>query len=363
MILQIIVLSIFRFKSSLAQTTSASCITGFEWTLNNLQQSPCLVAAILGHQCAPDTAFNVPEIVSGQRYLPPSGQQANSCECSSIYFSLLSACAICQGSSLGTFTSWTQACPQSNVSLETYPMTTPNGTRIPPWAYLPLSNGAFDVLAAGRNATSDESFGKSSGALSTGAIVGLAVGSSVALLLIVIAVYMYWRIKKVERHRGQPLLPDSSPDRSGVRYDKIEGPPRRPWRFWPQPTPKVVSHRAGLNFDLNKNRRGDLLELSEAHKGSKNQQGPRDSPSSAFASRTSIETTPKLGRKKEREPGDSGLHSSLPKFFSRAKEVKPRGEARLNLAENRASSPSDQSPQLYNGSSPGRDDRPAVLDM
>jgi hypothetical protein len=176
--------------------------------------------------------------------------------------------------------------------------------------------------------------------------------------------YMYRRVKKLERHRGQHLGLDSVPDRSGVRYDKIEGPPRRPWRFWPHPTPKVVSHRAGLNFDLNKNRRGDLLELSEAYKGTNGQRGSRDSrPSSAFASRSSIETTPKLGRKKDREPGDPRLHSPLPKIFSRAKEVKPRGDARLDLAENGASSPLDHSPQIYNESSPGRDDRLAVLDM
>jgi hypothetical protein len=216
------------------------------------------------------------------------------------------------------------------------------------------------------DATGDESFGTHSSTLSTGAIAGLAVGSSVVLLLIVIAGYMYWRVKKLERHRGQPLGSDSPPDRSAVRYDKIEGPPRRPWRFWPQPTPKVVSHRAGLNFDLNKNRRGDLLELSEAYKGTKSQRGSRDSrPSSAFASRTSLETSPKPGRKKEREPGDSGLHSTLPKIFSRAKEVRPRGDGdgRLDLASNGASSPTDQAPQLYNESNPGRDDRPAVLDM
>lgn len=169
----------------------------------------------------------------------------------------------------------------------------------------------------------------------------------------------------MERRRGQPLGSESTHDRSGVRYDKIEGPPRRPWSFWPKPVQKVISYRAGLNFDLNKNRQGDLVELSGAH-GTKSERASRDSrPSTAFASRTSLETGSRnASRSHERDrSADLGSQSQLPKLFSRAKEVKPRTRARLDLADEGSASPTDRSPQFVPESSPGRVDRQAVLDM
>ncbi|CAG8768220.1 16113_t:CDS:2, partial [Acaulospora colombiana] len=156
--------------------------------------------------------------------------------CSSVYYSLLSACAMCQGSSLDTFTVWTQGCPQVNISMGT-------GTIIPPWAFLPLSGESFDLIAAGRNATGDADFGHDSPALSTAAIVGLTLGSVAALLLVIAAIWLYCKTFAARTNYGQvhTSSQNSNSERSRVRYDKIEGPPRKPYNFMSRP--KVVSYR------------------------------------------------------------------------------------------------------------------------
>ncbi|CCA77739.1 hypothetical protein PIIN_02961 [Serendipita indica DSM 11827] len=303
-------------------------------------------------------AFNVPPLTSGQRYLPPSGSQINKCQCSSVYYSLLSACAVCQGSPIGTFKEWTGGCFDVLVSIESYPLATPNGTQIPPWAFMRLSNDVFSVTAAGRNATGDPSFGaESHSGLSTAAIIALAVGTVVALILVSIAVYMFCRFRR-KHARGSPvggqesgtssLNPDSAHNR--VRYGRIEGPPRKERTFFSyfQPSAsKIKSYRPGLNFDLDKGRRGDLLELSESTKAlnkrldSSTSRLPSSHSGSGTTTRVSMESSVKLAKKKDvpkvlSDPNVSATQSStsLSNLFSRPKEVKHhKRDTRLDLAE------------------------------
>jgi hypothetical protein len=210
-----------------------------------------------------------------------------------------------------------------------------------------------------------------------GAIIGLTVGCVVALMLVVVALWLYLRTRTIQRIHAESKQQSVGSDRTAFRYGKIEGPPRKPRTFLARSTAKVVSYRPGLNFDLDKGRRGDLLELSESSKltrskGSSNE--PSVESASAFVSKISLDSSANHSKKLEHhsEPGTSNPITSL---FSRAKEVKPqRGEARLDLADpgegpRRSGGPSpsnsdmgdhhQDTPPRFSGGRPG----PGILDM
>ena len=86
-------------------------------TFNTLNQSPCDVAASLAAVCSPTgrehslayiwpvillellehAEFDLSPLLSGYVYAGPPTEFANSCRCSSVYYSMLSACGYCQG--------------------------------------------------------------------------------------------------------------------------------------------------------------------------------------------------------------------------------------------------------------------------
>lgn len=122
------------------QTTDAVCIESYAWVwhrllnskkikaltysyskaYNSYGQSPCMVAGYLQQQCnsAPgksisdftgyikidgDGAVNVPALHQNKLYpAPTSNGSDSSCQCSSVVYSLMSACASCQ---LGNYVS------------------------------------------------------------------------------------------------------------------------------------------------------------------------------------------------------------------------------------------------------------------
>ena len=142
------------------------------------------------------------------------------------------------------------------------------------------------------------------------------------------------------------LNPDSAHNR--VRYGRIEGPPRKERRiseFFQPSASKIKSYRPGLNFDLDKGRRGDLIELSESTKALNRRLDSSTSrlPSSNSDSttRVSMESSVKLTKKKNDAPKVSSepiaatqSSSTKSNIFSRPKEVKHhKGDTRLDLAE------------------------------
>lgn len=198
------------------------------------------------------------------------------------------------------------------------------------------------------DATGDPNYGQKPAGLSVGAIVGLALGAVVALSLIVIAIYLFIRLHRAGRRRYMEPL-DSVPDRNGVRYDKIEGPPRKFFSPFASAT-RVVSYKPGLNFDLVQNRRGDFVELSESNKKiSKSQPSTTSGSGSGFLSRTSLESNTKRSKKANNDTPRLGSDvqpgASITSFFSRAKEVKPQeGNVRIDLADDGASSSVQDNP-------------------
>ncbi|KAF8692764.1 hypothetical protein AX14_002414 [Amanita brunnescens Koide BX004] len=89
----------------------------------------------------------LPPIPGGEAYGSPSGNFANNCTCSSVFYSLASACAACQNADWLPWSIYSQNC--SSTFLMQYPETVPNDTDIPHWAYLDVAvEGTFDLNLA-----------------------------------------------------------------------------------------------------------------------------------------------------------------------------------------------------------------------
>ncbi|KAF8602086.1 hypothetical protein BDV93DRAFT_509550 [Ceratobasidium sp. AG-I] len=132
-----------------AQQTNVTCDVSFYWANNVKGQSPCLVAAYLQGQCFPNKQWNVTSLPPGTTYLAPSGNDATGCACVSPVYSLMSACAACQGASYISWAQWTANCPSGRINNGTYPFQVPSDTVIPQWALTSISaDSTFDIDAA-----------------------------------------------------------------------------------------------------------------------------------------------------------------------------------------------------------------------
>ncbi|KAF9527004.1 hypothetical protein CPB83DRAFT_438005 [Crepidotus variabilis] len=124
------------------------CTSTYYWSLNALDQTPCMVAAHLIATCGRDATMN--SIPSGTHYLGPSASAANECMCSSVTYSMVSACAGCQERIWEDWPTWSMNC--KNKSLTTFPRVVPKTTQVPEWASLNLSQtgNTFDAVKASR---------------------------------------------------------------------------------------------------------------------------------------------------------------------------------------------------------------------
>ncbi|TFK42437.1 hypothetical protein BDQ12DRAFT_274686 [Crucibulum laeve] len=136
----------------LAQSTEVTqCISEYQWSINSLNQNPCMVAAYLETQCTPQQPYDVPILPAGNHYTAPNFTAATPCLCSSVTYQLISACAGCQGRNFLNWTSWSINCPV--VKFLTYPMAIPPATEVATWAYLNVTqtNDTFDPTVARNN--------------------------------------------------------------------------------------------------------------------------------------------------------------------------------------------------------------------
>ncbi|KAL0946690.1 hypothetical protein HGRIS_012877 [Hohenbuehelia grisea] len=140
------------FYGAAAQTTSATCMSSFNWALNSRKQSPCVVASYLLGTCS-DQPYNVEALPENSHYSGPTLATANSCQCSTVVYSLLSACGECQNRTIQSWSTWTTNCPHVDISTFAEPI--PAGTKIPGWAYFDVkAHDQFDVDLAKQNANS-----------------------------------------------------------------------------------------------------------------------------------------------------------------------------------------------------------------
>ncbi|KAF8524010.1 hypothetical protein JB92DRAFT_2882341 [Gautieria morchelliformis] len=120
-----------RWEVAAQVTTTATCITDF-WTYNQEQQSPCLVAAAFQSACN----SGIPALASDQAYAGPKMGESSPCQCSTVVYSVFSACGACQGALFNPWTDWMTNCSASDISISRFPPSLPSGLTVPAWAYL-----------------------------------------------------------------------------------------------------------------------------------------------------------------------------------------------------------------------------------
>lgn len=137
-----------------AQSSNVTqCIPAYSWAMNSKQQTPCLVAAYLEGVCT-GQPFSVNSIPPGTHYLGPDSSEANPCFCSTVAYSLVSACGGCQNRTFTSWGNWSLSCTSTEIA--TFPGAIPSGTDVPVWAYLDVTtfvNETFDPLAAQQSLT------------------------------------------------------------------------------------------------------------------------------------------------------------------------------------------------------------------
>lgn len=240
--------TLFRFLTTAAllvlvngQHTEAQCtVTSLDWTFNSLGQTPCLVAAYLQGSCT-GKDFNVPAIDIDEHYINTDPDQ---CFCSTVTYSLLSACAICQGAEISSWAIYTTNCTANKIPISPdgqFPLPVPSNTSVPSWAQqLVQTSGTFDISRARtvaevqNNATNTTSTTSSSSNsqtttsptpspsesgsgsthsshLSTDTVVGIAVGGGACLILIGgLLAFFLTRKKRREDYRKESTVVYSS---------------------------------------------------------------------------------------------------------------------------------------------------------
>ncbi|KAI0275685.1 hypothetical protein BGY98DRAFT_935629 [Russula aff. rugulosa BPL654] len=106
---------------------TANCTSSYSWTFNSIGQSPCTVAAYMLGTCFGGN-YTLAPLPPGDTYSGPTLETSNPCECSTVGYSLISA-----------YTEYTLNCT-SHMPPSQFPNPVPNGTYVPYWAILNLTN-------------------------------------------------------------------------------------------------------------------------------------------------------------------------------------------------------------------------------
>jgi len=236
------ILSILTAVGSAAgQIADITCLTTYSWMTNTLGQNPCVIASYLEGACF-DVTFTISALPTGSHYEGPSTpSNGNDCICSSVVYSLVSACAICQGGlQISKWSAWKMNCSTSDIDASGYSIPIPGGTAVPNWAYQNVvGEDTFDVNIAFNDSQSNpsESSAAGSGPTSTtssssssstpvGAIVGGVVGGLFGLGLIIIVVVYFW----MKRRRARNAAPNGT-------AQMAQAPIPTPSPFAPTPYP------------------------------------------------------------------------------------------------------------------------------
>ncbi|KIY72110.1 hypothetical protein CYLTODRAFT_418290 [Cylindrobasidium torrendii FP15055 ss-10] len=198
---------------------------------NKMGQSPESVAEMLLGVCQDGSRFwSVNGTMKG-----PDKQDANPCSCSMVTYSLLAQSLFCSDPSvaIASWGDWHAHCDDSDIRISIDQI--PDSTTVPPWAYLPFKNDRFDLTAARGNATNAESPTTSSSSstpsnptasatpslaghedthagLTTGAIIGITVGSAAgaALIFSLVVLLLLRRRRKARTAPSTAYLAEAS---------------------------------------------------------------------------------------------------------------------------------------------------------
>ncbi|KAM5537617.1 hypothetical protein V8D89_008695 [Ganoderma adspersum] len=141
-------------------TTNATCSKEYDWMSNSLGQSPCVVTSHLFTSCGDgciDSLDNctIPAALSrGTNYTNPNDAsfgfnlEYGVCPCTTVWYSTLSACAVCQGRGLAIDLWIIYSAQCDPLYIQKFPDSIPTGTAVPGWAFLPIANDMFDLRTA-----------------------------------------------------------------------------------------------------------------------------------------------------------------------------------------------------------------------
>ncbi|TFK42438.1 hypothetical protein BDQ12DRAFT_274708 [Crucibulum laeve] len=222
-VLIVLAANVLPFVQSQSGNTAFCTTAGL--SLNNLGQSPCEVASRLGGLCSATDTFNITQLQTGFVYIGPSLNNANECVCSTVFYSMLSACAACQEKNWLRWSTYKINC--TTVYTGVFAPGIPPGTSVPAYAYddvttsdgfnattalqesnLPestaLPQATTSVPTTSPNSTA-ASASNSKSSNHAGAIAGGVIGGVVALA--VIAGIAFWFIR---RHRSSRIAPSQA---------------------------------------------------------------------------------------------------------------------------------------------------------
>ncbi|TCD71046.1 hypothetical protein EIP91_000545 [Steccherinum ochraceum] len=141
-----------------AQSTNVTtCIPENLWMNNVKGQNPCLIAAWLWSPCLEDpTTSRVAGYPGTGWYYTLPIPQATDCTCSTVVYSIMQACSLCQGASYSSWSVWVDSCGFDVRHEGEYPRPIPNSTSIPHWAYLDvITFDTFNITLARADSMQD----------------------------------------------------------------------------------------------------------------------------------------------------------------------------------------------------------------
>lgn len=223
----------------------ATCLPGWEWNQNSLGQDPCSVGSRLDATCRGLGQYNYAQLDPDEHYVSPSKDHPGdlACDCNTVMYSLIMACATCQDATAYPWLTWVGAC--EGVYVSAYPSTIPQGTAIPQWAFFNvtrLAGGLYDdgnaksigrdpeafpktlntkTTSGGPGSTGVVSGGTSSGGKHIGAIVGGVVGGVGGLAVVAVVVLLL-----IQRNR-------KNRDKSSQPQQQYQEEPTNSWKVAP----------------------------------------------------------------------------------------------------------------------------------
>ncbi|KAI0275677.1 hypothetical protein BGY98DRAFT_44273 [Russula aff. rugulosa BPL654] len=186
-----------------AQVVAPNCnSTTWQWTANSLGQDPCTVVAYMMSTCN-GGQYSLWPLQPTWVYFGPSGtDNSDLCECSTVGYSLFSACAACQEQDWITWSEWVTNCTKI-MPPSSFPNPVPSQIRVPQWALLDVTsendwNASKSYSVGDSPEVSPGTFIGSSvnGNSNTGAIVGGVVGGVAGISIIAAVIFFYLRRRR-----------------------------------------------------------------------------------------------------------------------------------------------------------------------
>ncbi|CEL59228.1 hypothetical protein RSOLAG1IB_03161 [Rhizoctonia solani AG-1 IB] len=273
-------LAVIFLLSARANATPWSDVTctnpNTAWTFNSLGQSPCLIASYLGSVCRSDNTWRVPALTGGSVYY--TSGSSNKCICTSVVWSLLAACSLCQELDSSRWAVYSNDCTTADIARPgTYPIAIPPNVTVPNWAYYDfVTSGVFNLniaqqqsgpesaappgptntsTTAASSLTSYSTYSStspvptsndpSSSSPNTGAIVGGVLGGVLGIALLAAIAFIVVRKNRSSKPGPHGLPPSLDPANPALPTTQYAGAPTSYGQYQPvAPNSPTLTHAA-----------------------------------------------------------------------------------------------------------------------